>query len=132
MSARSKARKAAIDILFAADLRKTTPNQQELALLGREMREYTDQLITGVDENRRSIDSYIHTYAQGWDMDRLPAMDRNILRIAIYEMLWGGIDHPIAISEAVKIAESFSTENSAKFLHGILGRISVLADTLPR
>jgi N utilization substance protein B len=96
----------------------------------REHREYTDQLISGVNAHRDRIDTLIHTYAEGWDKDRLPAVDRNILRIAIFEILWGDVDDSVAISEAVILAERLSTEDSARFINGLLARISSLADTL--
>ena len=132
MSARTKARKAAVDLLFAADLRGKEPSLADLELLGRESRDYTRALVEGVREHRNQIDSLIHTYADDWDKDRLPAVDRNILRIAIYELLWGSLDHSVAMSEAVNLAESLSTDKSAKFINGLLARISSLAPTLPR
>lgn len=132
MSARSKARKAALDILFSADLRSAPSRPEELEWMDREHREYTDTLIAGVNDHLGQIDTFIHTYAEGWDKDRLPAVDRSILRIAIYEILWGGVEHSVAISEAVDLAERLSTSNSAKFVNGLLGRISSLAETLPR
>jgi N utilization substance protein B len=130
MSARGKARKAALDILFAADLKGKSPNTSELELMDREHREYTDTLIAGVHDHRDRIDTLIHTYAEGWDKDRLPAVDRNILRIAIFEILWGDVDDSVAISEAVSLAESLSTDDSATFINGLLARISSLAETL--
>lgn len=130
MSARAKARKAALDLIFAADLKGRLPNPSELELMEREHREYTDQLLAGVNEHRDRIDTLIHTYAEGWDKDRLPAVDRNILRIAIFEILWGEVDDSVAISEAVLLAERLSTQDSARFINGLLARISSLADTL--
>ena len=132
MSARSKARKAALDLLFSADIRGGQPSLNELALMEREHREYTTLLVEGVEAHLQQIDSLIHTYAQGWDKDRLPAVDRNILRIAVFEMLWGQIDHAVAISEALSLAEDLSTSSSAGFINGLLGRISTLSSTLPR
>ncbi len=130
MSARAKARKAALDLIFAADLKGRLPNPSELELMEREHREYTDRLLAGVNDHRDRIDTLIHTYAEGWDKDRLPAVDRNILRIAIFEILWGEVDDSVAISEAVILAERLSTEDSARFINGLLARISSLADTL--
>lgn len=132
MSARSKARKAALDLLFAADIRGSEPSLNDLELMDREHRDYTDALVNGVTAHLSQIDSLIHTYAEGWDKDRLPAVDRNILRIAIYEMLWGELDHGVAISEALSLAELLSTNSSTGFINGLLGRISALAATLPR
>jgi len=130
MSARAKARKAALDLIFAADLKGRLPNPSELEMMEREHREYTDLLLAGVNDHRDRIDTLIHTYAEGWDKDRLPAVDRNILRIAIFEILWGEVDDSVAISEAVILAERLSTEDSARFINGLLARISSLADTL--
>lgn len=132
MSARSKARKAALDLLFAADLRGREASSSDLELMEREHREYTDVLVAGVGAHIERIDTLIHTYAEGWDKDRLPAVDRNILRIAIFEMLWGDIDQAVAISEAVTLSERLSTKDSAKFVNGILARIAGIAETLPR
>lgn len=129
---RSKARKAALDVLYSADLRGSTARPEEIDWMDREHREYTDALLTGIKEHADQIDSLIHTYAEGWDKDRLPAIDRNILRIAIFEILWGDMDHVVAISEAVSLAERLSTSQSAKFVNGLLARISGIADTLPR
>lgn len=138
MSARSKARKAALDLLFEADIRGTNA-VQTLALRdvveegpdARPIREYTRQLVIGVGDNYRKIDELITTYAQGWDMDRLPAVDRNILRIGIYEILWtDSIPDGVAIDEALVLAKELSTDNSAGFIHGVLGRISSIKESL--
>ena len=138
MSARSKARKAALDLLFEADIRGTNA-VQTLALRdvveegpdARPIREYTRQLVIGVGENYRKIDELITTYAQGWDMDRLPAVDRNILRIGIYEIHWtDSIPDGVAIDEALVLAKELSTDNSAGFIHGVLGRISSIKESL--
>ena len=95
MSARSKARKQTLDILYEADIRGTQPldilasrDVTEEGPDARPIRDYTRELITGVSEHRRKIDELIATYAQGWDMDRLPAVDRNIMRLALFEILW--------------------------------------------
>lgn len=138
MSARSKARKAALDLLFEADIRGTNA-VETLALRdvveegpdARPIREYTRELVIGVGDNYRKIDELITTYAQGWDMDRLPAVDRNILRIGIYEILWtDSIPDGVAIDEALVLAKELSTDNSAGFIHGVLGRISSIKESL--
>jgi len=138
VSARSKARKAALDLLFEADIRGTNA-VQTLALRdvveegpdARPIREYTRHLVIGVGDNYRKIDELITTYAQGWDMDRLPAVDRNILRIGIYEILWtDSIPDGVAIDEALVLAKELSTDNSAGFIHGVLGRISSIKESL--
>ena len=85
------------------------------------------ELLVGVSNNKEKIDELITTYAQGWDMDRMPAIDRNILRIALFEILFkNDLDDQIAASEAVEIASELSTEDSAKYINGVLGRIIVL------
>jgi len=85
------------------------------------------ELLVGVSNNKEKIDELITTYAQGWDMDRMPAIDRNILRIALFEILFkNDLDDQVAASEAVEIASELSTEDSAKYINGVLGRIIVL------
>ena len=136
MSARSKSRKAALDLLFEADIRGTSA-VETLALRDivdsdlKPIREYTRELIHGVAEKRRKIDELITTYAQGWDMDRLPTVDRNILRIGIFEILWSqAIPDGVAIDEALILAQELSTDESAGFIHGVLGRISSIKESL--
>ena len=129
MSARRKARKRALDFLYEADIRSASP----LELLGSRdaselsQSEYVVELLTGVEANKSKIDELITTYAQGWDMDRMPAVDRNILRIALFEILFkSDLDDQVAASEAVEIAGELSTDDSAQYINGILGRIIIL------
>ena len=138
MSARSKARKQTLDLLYEADIRSTSAADL-LALRDvieegpdvRPIREFTKLLIAGVTENKRKIDELISTYAQGWDMDRLPAVDRNILRLGIYEIVWSAdLDDGIAIDEALTLARELSTDESAGYIHGVLGRISSIKDSI--
>ena len=138
MSARSKARKQTLDLLYEADIRATSAADL-LALRdvieegpdARPIREFTKLLIAGVTENKRKIDELISTYAQGWDMDRLPAVDRNILRLGIYEIVWSAdLDDGIAINEALTLARELSTDESAGYIHGVLGRISSIKDSI--
>ena len=138
MSARSKARKQALDLLYESDIR----GSQALQLLesrdaadeapdARPIREYTRELISGVADNRRKIDELIITYAQGWDMDRLPAVDRNILRLGIFEILWTAtVPVSVAIDEALNLAKELSSDESSKYIHGVLGRIASLKDSI--
>lgn len=138
MSARSKARKAALDLLYEADIRGTsaveTLNLRDVVEEGpdaRPIREYTRELVSGVGDNFRKIDELITTYAQGWDMDRLPAVDRNILRLGIYEILWlESTPDGVAIDEALTLAKELSTDESAGYIHGVLGRISSIKESL--
>jgi N utilization substance protein B len=138
VSARSKARKHSLDILYEADIRKsdalaiidTRLNISEEAELP-PVREYTKILISGVTENKRKIDELIATYIQGWDIDRLAAVDRNILRIAIYEILFADdIPDAVAIDEALVLAKDLSTEESAGYIHGVLAKITSIKSDL--
>ena len=139
MSARSKARKTALDLLYEADIRGTSAVETlkirdvvEEGPDARPIRDYTRELIIGISDNHRKIDELITTYAQGWDMDRMPAVDRNILRLGIYEILWAtSTPDGVAIDEALVLAKELSTEDSAGFIHGILGRISSIKESLP-
>ncbi len=134
MSARSKARKQALDLLYESDIRGSDALQTlELRDFpddgpdARPIREYTRDLISGVGENRRKIDELIMTYAQGWDMDRLPAVDRNILRIGIFEILWStSVPTSVSIDEALNLAKELSSDDSSKYIHGVLARIASL------
>ena len=138
MSARSKARKQSLDLLYESDIRGTSSS--ELLTLrdviedgpdARPIREYTKILINGVNEHIRKIDELISTYAQGWDMDRLPAVDRNVLRIGIYEILWQeDVPDAVAIDEALALAKELSTDESSGYIHGVLGRISSISNEL--
>ncbi len=126
MSARSKARKSALDLLYQADIRGVTP-----AAISGARWEYTNQLLEGIASNRKKIDELIITYAQGWDMDRMPAVDRNVLRIGIYEILWAhDVPDSVAINEAVEMAKTLSTDESATYVNGVLGRISSIKENL--
>ena len=122
MSARSKARKRALDAIFQADLNNKPISTQELT---EEVDEkYSDVLINGIKENQTQIDSLIAESLTNWTMDRIPRVDRNILRIAVYELLFQK-DAPVnvVISEAVKLAEDLSTDDSAAFVNGTLANI---------
>ncbi len=138
MSARSKARKQALDLLYETDIRGTnlveTLIARDIPAEGpdvRPIREYTRELVNGVSDNRRKIDELITTYAQGWDMDRLPAVDRNILRLGIYEILWSNsVPTSVAIDEALDLAKELSSDDSSKYIHGVLGRIASIKDTI--
>jgi len=138
VSARSKARKQSLDLLYEADIRGTVALEilesrdiEEVGPDARPIREYTKELISGISEHSRKIDELISTYAQGWDMDRLPAVDRNILRLGIFELLWGReLTDSIIIDEALTLAKDLSTEESAGYIHGVLGRIASIKTEL--
>ena len=134
MSTRSKSRKAALDLLYEADIR----GRVAVDLLSSRMsddevyiREYTAQLLEGVASARKKIDELITLHAQGWDMDRMPAVDRNILRIAIYELLWSTeIPDKVAISEALELAKTLSTDDSVAYINGVLATIAANRDDI--
>jgi N utilization substance protein B len=133
VSARSKARKRALDFLYEAEIKKVKAldlfESRGASELSQEP--YVFTLLTGVAEHLLKIDELITTYAQDWDMDRMPAIDRNILRIAIYEILWvEEIDLKIACDEAVELAKSLSTDESSNYINGVLGRIVKLKDSI--
>ena len=132
--ARRKARKRALDVLFEADLRDLPPGQVLLTYLDRIARphpdhlEYSKTLIDGVAKNLDRIDELIASYAEGWTIDRMPAVDRNLARIAVYELLFEpDVDDPVAITEAVELAKEMSTDDSPRFLNGLLDRIAAFA-----
>ena len=139
MSARSKARKQALDLLYEADIRGGSAleflQSRDVVEDGpdaRPIRDFTKELIAGIAENSRKIDELITTYAQGWDMDRLPAVDRNILRLGIYEIVWSTeLADGIAIDEALTLAKELSTDESAGYIHGVLGKISSIKESIP-
>ena len=119
MSQRSKARKEALDQLFQSDLRGS-----EITI--GEVRDYAAEILEGVKANLSRIDELIRTYIQGWDFDRIPSVDRNILRLAIWELLWSQTPEGVVIDEALKLATELSTESSANFVHGVLSKLASL------
>ena len=133
MSARRKARKRALDFLYEADLRGTNALELYLARGSDELAQeaYVEKLLRGVAEHQNRLDELIMTYAQGWDMDRMPAIDRNLLRLSIYELLWEPeLDEKIAINEAVEMAAELSTNDSSSYINGVLGRIAAIKGSL--
>ena len=136
MSARTKARKRAIDILYAADVRQTTIPQSLAMEAERAANEparmvswlYARDIVDGVVDHREEIDELIETYSQGWTLSRMPTIDRAILRIGIWEILYNdAVPHAVAIDEAVEAAKVLSTDDSAGFVNGLLGRIAQTA-----
>lgn len=131
MGARSKARKRALDLLYGADVRgesitdAVVAEDLRAAAAPRPSWEYARQIVTGVDEHRAEIDELIETYAQGWTIARMPAIDRALVRIGIWEISFNDeVPDGVAISEAVEAARSLSTDDSAGFINGLLGRIA--------
>ena len=134
MAARSKARKRALDILFEAELRGLPTLQllSERQSLGDvPVQPYAAELVRGVAANRERIDELISWNLVDWTLERMPAVDRNILRIGVYELLWANdVPDGVAISEAVALAQDLSTDNSPSFVNGVLARIKAEKPTL--
>jgi N utilization substance protein B len=133
VSARTKARKRALDLLYGADLRSETIGQAVAAEASRAAGEpdreaswsYGRRIAEGVEEHLAEIDELIETYAQGWTINRMPAIDRAIVRIGIWELRFNPeVPDGVAISEAIEAARTYSTEESAGFVNGLLGRIA--------
>ncbi|WP_024357105.1 transcription antitermination factor NusB [Leucobacter chironomi] len=133
MSARSKARKRALDMLFQADVR----HESITAIVGAEARRaagepdreaswlYAREIVDGVTDHRDEIDELIMSYAQGWTLERMPNVDRALLRLAAWEILFNDeVPTAVAIDEAVELAKEYSTEDSSRFVNGVLGRIA--------
>ena len=127
MAARTKARKRAVDLLYEADLRGADPVSmlaERIALADPPINDYTVLLVEGVSEHRRAIDELLTNYAEGWTLDRMPGVDRAVLRVGLYELLWSAdVPDAVAIDEAVELAKSLSTDESPRFVNGLLGRV---------
>ena len=132
--ARSKARKRALDILFEAEQRGTGVLDllaERITLGSPPVAPYAADLVRGVTVHAARIDELISQYAEGWTLDRMPAVDRNVLRIGVYELLWADdVPDAVAISEAVLLAQDLSTEASPAFVNGLLARIAALKPSL--
>ena len=127
MPARSKARKRALDILYASDLRGDDPVAAlDAAIEAGEgpTNPYTATLVRGVAEHRARIDELISSYAQGWTLTRMPAVDRNALRLGAWELLYADdVPDAVAVSEAVALVADLSTDESPAFVNGLLGSL---------
>jgi N utilization substance protein B len=132
MSARSKARKRALDLIYASEMRHRSAVEalDDLAEAG-QVNEYTVTLVHGVVDHRARLDEVISSYAQGWTLDRMPAVDRNVLRLATFEVLYvDDVPDAVAVSEALNLVRDLSTEESPTFVNGVLGNIVRDRDTL--
>jgi N utilization substance protein B len=136
VGARSKARKRALDVLFEADQR----GLDAVAVLAERVRradppvpEYAVEVVEGVSAHRERIDELLATYAQGWTVDRMPGVDRALLRLSAWELLWNDdVPDAVAIDEAVELAHSLSTDESPAFVNGLLARLLAIKPTLTR
>ena len=128
MAARTKARKRAVDVLYEADLRGRARMEvlaERIADANPPVPEHTVRLVEGVEEHATRIDELIDTHARGWSLDRLPDVDRAILRMGVFELLWADdVPVPVVIDEAVQLAKTLSTDDSPAFVNGVLGAIA--------
>jgi N utilization substance protein B len=133
VSARTKARKRALDILFSSDVRGDTLEATLAAEAKRAAGEparqaswlYAREIVDGVVDHREEIDEQITTHSRDWRLERMPAVDRALLRIATWELLFNEeVPTAVAIDEAVELAKGLSTEDSGSFVHGVLARIA--------
>lgn len=132
MSARSKARKRALDIVFEADS-KGVPivmvlgehQRRREAESESNLNDYTVELSEGVALHLADIDALISEHSTGWSLERMPTVDRAILRVAVFELVYvESVPDPVVISQAVELAKQLSTDDSGSFVHGVLGAIS--------
>lgn len=131
MGARTKARKRALDVLFEADQRRLAPLdvlRERLARGDPPIQAYTVQIVEGVVAEGERIDELLSTYSHGWTLDRMPGVDRCILRVGTWELLFNDdVPDAVAIDEAVELAQSLSTDESPAFVNGLLARVMTVA-----
>lgn len=132
MASRREARRTAIDVLFQADVTHSDGPRvlAEWEETGREISPYARELVESVTANVEELDRTIGSHAEGWTVERMPALDRTILRVATYELTLGGVPVGAAIDEAVRAAKTLSTEDSGRFVNGVLGEIARASATV--
>lgn len=127
MASRSKARKRALDLLYASELRsESATDALDRAIADGEgpTNDYTSFLVRGVVEHQVRIDELLTSYAQGWTLQRMPVVDRNVLRLGVFELLYvDDVPDPVAVSEAMALVRDLSTDESPPFVNGVLGNI---------
>lgn len=134
MNSRTKARIRALEVLFEADER----HEDVLEVLRRRrlhtsamISEYSEQMVRGVVAHDEEITEYLETYSKGWTLDRMPAVDRALLRMGTWELLYNDdVPDAVAVAEATGLAKSHSTDDSPRFVNGLLGRIQKMKPTL--
>ena len=133
MAARSKARKRAVDVLYEADVRgddRLSVLRDRIETANPPVPEHTVRLVEGVAEHAARIDTLIDTHAKNWSLERLPDVDRAILRMAVFELLWADdVPDVVVIDEAVELAKALSTDDSPAYVNGVLG--AILAAEVP-
>ena len=136
MTARSKARKRALDVLFESEARGVPPLAtlaERLATADPPVNAYTVDLVEGVVAHADRVDELIETYSEGWTLARMPAVDRTALRLATFELLWrDDVPDGVVLSEAVRLVGELSTDESPGFVNGLLARLLELKPTLAR
>jgi transcription antitermination protein NusB len=127
VSARSKARKRALDVLFECDARDVLPTDllaERIAEADPPVNEYTARLVRGVQEHINRIDELLSSYSEGWTLERMPAVDRNALRIGVFEVVYvDDVPDAVAVTEAINLVRDLSTDESPAFVNGVLGNI---------
>lgn len=134
MSARGKARRRAVEILFEAEQRSEDARE---VMERRRMHSdslvspYAEELVLGVTVRRGELDEYLETYSQGWTLERMPAVDRNVLRVGAWELLFNDdVPDGVAVAEAVSLAKELAGDDSPRFVNGLLGRLQQMKSTL--
>lgn len=134
MAARTKARKRALDVLYQSDVRSVDPLTAMSELENQSdgpLNPYTRVIVEGVTGHQARIDDLLSTYSADWPLSRMPAVDRNLLRIGTWELLWADdVPAAVAISEAVALAGDLSTDDSPTFINGVLGQLADIKDHL--
>jgi len=126
---RTKARQRAVESLFEAEQRGVT--SPDVFERNPDVNDYAVELATLVEQHIDRIDEVIATYSQAWPLDRMPAVDRAIVRVGVAELLWKPeVDSGVAVSEAVEIAGTLSTPESGKFINGLLGQVATIRESL--
>jgi transcription antitermination protein NusB len=127
MAARSKARKRAVDVLYESDVRGVDALRtltDRVARADPPVNDYTIELVEGVQAHRARIDGILDEFAEGWTLDRMPDVDRAVLRLGVFELLWrDDVPDAVVIDEAVELVKTLSTDESPRFVNGLLGRI---------
>ncbi len=134
MAARSKARKRAVDVLYESAQREQDPVatlRARIALADPPVPEYAVELVEGVVAHRERIDELLATYAEGWTLARMPPVDLAVLRLGVFELLWcDGVPDEVVLSEAVELVTTLSTDESPRFVNGLLARLQSLKPSL--
>jgi N utilization substance protein B len=134
VSARGKARRRAVEILFEAEQRSEDAREvmeRRRMHSDSQVSPYAEELVLGVTMRRGELDEYLETYSQGWTLERMPAVDRNVLRVGAWELLFNDdVPDGVAVAEAVSLAKELAGDDSPSFVNGLLGRLQQMKPTL--